>query len=134
MRRLVQRTQPTSDSCMSAAIAMIADMDVNEVYNQLHSDLISKELWFDEVMDGLCIDYRYMFPKHNTMHMGKVYIASVPSLNMEGTHSIVIDVRKNFKILDPNCGRPNKLVYGDDAMLQDFTLMLEFDGSLFEET
>lgn len=134
MRQLNHRTQPTPDTCGCASLAMVLDMDVNILVDQIHHDYISGELWFDEVLDGMCVEYKYMFPNCNTMRLGKVYIASVPSLNIpDSTHAIVIDARKEFRILDPNKGREGVKFYGEGGTpLTDYTLYVELDGSLYE--
>lgn len=65
----------------------------------------------NNILDELGVKYRKCI-HGDRIELGKVYLVTVPSLNMAGLfHQIIIDTRMGFEILDPNCGVRGRSYY-----------------------
>lgn len=59
-----------------------------------------------------CLGIKYKKCYNNTVSPGKIYLATVPSLNIPGYfHQIIIDTRENIQIFDPNRGVSGRNYY-----------------------
>lgn len=106
MKEIKLINQPTTNTCASACIAMLADMSINQVLNEFHNKYTSHQITLQGYLlsKGVQITtpmFKPSFPAPLTQ--GRVYILTVPSLNEQGMfHSIVVDTREGpAKIYDP---------------------------------
>ncbi len=108
--------QPTPDTCTSACLAMLTGVSVETVIEEFHdvwknaenkinpSTYLSKRLVSHNVLND---------PFNNLLEWDKVYLLTVPSLNIDGgLHHIIIDLRNDLEVvLDPNRGREGRRYY-----------------------
>lgn len=108
--------QPTPDTCTSACLAMLTGADVQTVIEEFHADWKSTE---NKINPSTYLSKRLVGhnvlndPFNNLLEWDKVYLLTVPSLNIDGgLHHIVIDLRNDFEVvLDPNRGRDSRRYY-----------------------
>jgi hypothetical protein len=110
MKEIKHQMQPTPDTCTSACLAMILDVPVANVVEFFHKD------WTDGKTDPAHFLVRNLAkiqihrePYNNTLLFGKVYLLTVPSVNITGrNHHIIVDMRHGEGkeiVYDPNQGR-----------------------------
>lgn len=112
--KLVQ--QPTADSCTSACLSMLTGIPVNEVISDFHHRWKDPNDGYDPssyLMEKGCPFIVSRDPFNNFLVWGRVYLLTVPSLNVEGgLHHIVVDVRgEEEKVFDPNEGKEGRRYY-----------------------
>ncbi|WP_145577036.1 hypothetical protein [Yersinia alsatica] len=106
--------QPTYNTCMSACVAMVASIPVEDAVNRWHDGFHQKSEWLDDALDFYKIPYFYGHPKRGELLYGFIYFLSVPSLNITGgLHEILISLPSegNIKVFDPAMGRENAKYY-----------------------
>lgn len=113
MSILTYQAQPTNDTCVSACIAMVLGVPVQEViadfHNRLHHENVTLR---DYLYERLLCPQSYLADEYVEFEDGYVYFATVPSLNTKGTfHQILFDCTgTKLTIHDPN-NDPDKLRY-----------------------
>ena len=115
---IIHQTQPTENSCVSATIAMILSIPVENVVEEFH------ERYFE--MQSISVS-EYLFSKgvrtipgltsYMILEWERVYLLCVPSINeVAAFHSLLVDTRgQETVIYDPAMGREGKKYY----VLQD---------------
>lgn len=99
--------QPTGDTCMCTCLAMLSGLQAKVVIEHCHEKLFSGLITIEKCMEALDIGFiPRMSHFNNRIEPGKVYLATVPSLNFEGGfHQILIDwTGDQYAVLDPACG------------------------------
>lgn len=142
MIKLVQ--QPTPDSCTSACLSMLTNVDVNDVVSSFHNDWKSLKSNPSEFLSHNGI--RHSVNKDVFSHKvnwGNVYLLTVPSLNIEGgLHHILLDLTGDFEsVLDPNNGKEGKKYYtgwsceaaGLQVQLTSWMVDIEIKGDVYRE-
>lgn len=114
--------QEDSHGCVIACIAIITGRSYQEIKKDFPDfEDNSKGIGADE--RDLVLVRHQMLPVRTVdthLYADKVYLVSVPSLNIEATmHAIVIDCRTDvsFKVYDPQAGIEGKKAYTSDSML-----------------
>ncbi len=125
-RTLVHQTQPTSDTCVHACIGMLCGIpaiEVREKYSPHHQPI----LW-DEVA-GILKENKVESIRYasNWLPWNRVFMISVPSLNIAGRlHAVVIVSRdENMDIYDPNWGKKGMKSYGVDCDITSYGDIIE---------
>lgn len=110
MKRIKHQKQGDRQ-CVCTCIAMIAGIKKNTVVKRHHVKYMSNNNYgIDKILEDFGIGYNTC--DGNYLHKGKVYLATVPSLNMLGYfHQIIIDNRDGIQVFDPNRGVPGKNYY-----------------------
>lgn len=110
MRAIKQQLQPTPDTCTSACLAMILDVPVANVVEYFHEDWVAGKT--DPALflaRNLAKFQIHREPFDNTLEYGKVYLLTVPSINvMSKNHHVIVDMRHGEGkeiVYDPNNGR-----------------------------
>lgn len=106
--------QPTGDSCTSACLSMLTGIDVNQVVEQFHKDWQTNQSDPSEFLSKHGIrSYAHNKVFDHRLDWGTIYLATVPSLNIEGgLHHILIDLSGDkIRVLDPNNGKEGKRYY-----------------------
>lgn len=121
MKPIKHLTQSRWNSCASAAIAMLlgheSDNEVWEEFGQYYAKNEHKVPLKEYVMNkGLRLDcYNSNITHQKSMELGKVYLFTAPSLNIDGgLHQLVWDGRSyegNKYVYDPNEGREGRRHY-----------------------
>jgi len=127
--KLVQ--QSTDNGCMSACIAMVLDLPLDEVMEAFHDDYHEGEIRAEDYIRMRGVDVELLFAAGSRVYSDQLYIVSVPSLNLEGiNHVVVMDTRNNeTKVFDPNEGREGKRYYTKvDSKLNDDPLAFPLKG------
>ena len=109
-------TQPTHDTCIIACLSMLSGHPVEDL------EILHRCFWEEgqPVHVGLTklgVEWKALPRLQNTLEAGKVYLATVPSLNLPGTfHQILLDCREpEILILDP-AAMTGKLYYSLDVI------------------
>lgn len=112
--KIIHVNQPTSNSCVSACIAMISGIDVQVVYDEFHDHYKSCHMNAGEYLLAKGIK-TVVGTSESRVQWGSVYLLAVPSLNVEaGMHQIVLDCQSEdlgIEIYDPNEGYENRKYY-----------------------
>lgn len=111
-----KQQQITSSSCVPACIAMITGVDQQLIIDEMKKYNDSSGGTKQEFRQWVRMGYlprQLSFSEGLHSLWGKVALATVPSLNIEGgLHRIVIDLQgENIKVYDPNEGKENKKVH-----------------------
>ncbi len=128
MRPLTLRTQTLQNSCVSACIAMLADVDEQVVSSEFNEDYhMAPELTMYKMLAKYGIEAVPSSSYGSTMYWGQCYLVSVPSLNDSGgTHQIIVDLRFGAEALksiyDPQEGNPGCYHYKDFQMMCSFNI------------
>ena len=124
--KLVQQTLP--NNCVSACIAMVTGFDIEKVTAEFHQEYcdntaITEYTYLQNIgYECKLLDALFRQPKE-----GFIYIAIVPSLNIQGgSHAVVIQYSEDdgFIIHDPNKGREGKLYYVNGVKDSDLAFQL----------
>lgn len=117
MAKLQLIKQPTDSSCALACISMLTHVPMFKVidiaksifdHDPLEMGLNTQDM--DHLMRKLDIKYTIQYPV--SISFGNVYMVDVPSVNKMGRmHVVILDMRDEFEILDPQKGRPNRKYY-----------------------
>lgn len=107
------QTQPTTDSCVCACLAMLAGKPVKTVIEHYHEKIWSHLVSVEWCLEDLDIPFERRFYEGHSVYRGRVYLASVASLNCQGgLHQVLLDCRgEEMVVLDPAKGIPEKYHY-----------------------
>ena len=110
---LKHQTQPTVNSCVSTCLAMILDVPAEQVIKEFHDPYMAQTREIDEYLHSKNIKCRPLLSVGNTILGDRIYIFSVPSLNMDAMFHQILGYYQgdNFKIADPNQGREGRRYY-----------------------
>lgn len=111
---IYHRQQPTDTSCVYACIAMLMNVPVTDVIDWVKKNLGKNQTTFFETQQCLTafgLSWSSLCLPH--LCAPGYYMATVPSLNMEGESHVVIIYFSDFveRIYDPNEGREGKKFY-----------------------
>lgn len=128
--------QETKNGCVIACLATVTENTFDHVHNLTKIDTNEKGVGMQEKLRLLGVlghSWVHIFPP--VLMFDRIYIATVPSLNMQGqNHSVVFDMYADEYVLDPNQGRKNKLVYGSKDDLENGIIGIKGFGDLIEVT
>ena len=112
-KKITHQVQPTPTSCASTCIAMLLNIDVNIVIDEFHDGFMSHNEDMSGYLKRKGLDIVELMSTNNMIMWDKVYLMTVPSLNLKGiNHYIVGDSRGDlFKVYDPNKGKDGKFYY-----------------------
>lgn len=110
MKQIKHQKQGERD-CVCTCIAMIAGIKKRTIRNRYHGRYMSDHTFnAGEILNELGVKYNPC--DNNTVIKGKVYLATVPSLNMLGYfHQVIIDARESMLVFDPNRGIAGRNYY-----------------------
>lgn len=118
MHKIVHQQQLTDTSCVPASISMLTGLyqyipfPQKDIIAQMEAHHDSSGSLHSEFRQWVRMGYYPYLTQFNELRHGKVYLATVPSLNkVAGNHRIIIDMTDDMVIFDPNEGRENKLYY-----------------------
>ena len=98
-------------------MAMVTGIDQLRIISQMEKHDGNRSSMHDEFRHWVRMGYLPSRLPYGDLYDGMVIIATVPSLNHPGgNHRIVIDMRDEMKVLDPNKGREGKLFYTADSL------------------
>lgn len=125
-RNLVLQAQPTADTCVHACIGMVCGIGVAEVrkkYSPNHEPILRDEV-AGILKENKVESIRYA---SNWLPCNRVFMISVPSLNMVGRlHAIVIVTRgESMDIYDPNQLKDGVKSYGADCDIVSYGDIIE---------
>lgn len=116
MKEIKHQKQGEMD-CVCTCVAMISGVKRKYIRAKYHNRYMNDPDYnVDNILDDLNIKYRECHKKEDVL-LGRVYIVTVPSINMPGYfHQIIIDARINkskpeIKIFDPNKGKRGRKYY-----------------------
>lgn len=125
MKTITHQQQPTSTSCVSACLAMLLDVPVQQVVDDFHDKYHAQEQLPHEYLAAKGLTTSPGKSTELALYPGKLYLVAAPSLNIEANmHEIIVDFRDKencMVILDPNQGKEGKkyYVYKPEAKLQE---------------
>lgn len=111
--------QEHSNDCVLACIAMITGEKLTDMHERYKIEL---PLTIDDMIKILTLN-GFVCEKQldSKIQPGNVYIATVPSLNIEKiNHAVIFDFQDVFTVYDPNKGKKGKKYYeseGDNRVL-----------------
>lgn len=133
--KLEHQMQPTGNTCMVTSVAVLIGMPVAEAVERYHEEMYNgRALWYDDILEEHDIPYEFGHPKYPRLKTGNVYCVTVPSLNQDCSHALIVDKRgPKMIVLDPNKGREGKLFYGEGgAELTTWYINVCVPGSVYE--
>lgn len=115
---IVHQSQPLDDACVSTCLAMLLRVPAQQVIDDFHHQYVADEI----LPSGYLLDKglpfrRYYVEERANLLPNRVYLTTVPSLNIEhGLHQILIvtgdfDERCMIQVFDPQLGNPDKNAY-----------------------
>lgn len=114
MKRIHHQTQPTASSCIATCLAMLINRDSSHVNDEFTKDYISGHIDVPVYLGryGILCKPQLAAGIHQ-LTTGKLYLATVPSLQLAGMfHQVIIDTRDGeIKVLDPAKGFNKKVQY-----------------------
>ncbi len=104
--------QPTSDSCVSACLAMLLGIPVERVLEEFHDRYKAHEVKPFDYLAGK-IQAHYPVDAEEDLEWDRVYLLGVPSLNIRGgMHAVLLDTRGGkLRLYDPNVGKAGREYY-----------------------
>ena len=122
--------QTLADNCVSASLAMITGIDIDNITRHFHEDYLEGTYDTHEMLTELGIKYRHCLSSERVLKPNHVYIVHTPSLNIRGgMHSIVIQMNvagDSWWVFDPNSGKKGKRVYDNNFNLVSWCPDFEF--------
>lgn len=116
MKNVIQHQDQVDPlGCVSACLAMVLNMRVEDVTEEFHSGYIDNEEQPHEYLESAGIPFRSCYAHERYMKPDHIYMVSVPSANLPGgTHMIVIHMTSDdcWILYDPNLGRDGRISYG----------------------
>jgi len=113
MREIIHQKQTQLD-CVCTCMAMLCGLPRRELVKRYHKRyLIDSEINISDILWELNISFRECRQEEN-IKPGKLYVASVPSLNIvTRLHLILVDwrIKSGLKIFDPNRGVSGRKYY-----------------------
>lgn len=101
--------------CSPACIAMLFGASTEQTVKEFREGYFStQDLKIDEYLTKFKMKATPLLSTQNKLYPGKLYLLSVPSLNLKSyTHLVMMDFRdkNNPVVLDPNKGKRNKRYY-----------------------
>lgn len=117
--RIKHQSQPTSNTCVTTCLAMLAGKPVATLLEQgFHHDYTVGDAGYRELFEKLGLNFKsFDTADRNSMILdGGVYLVAVPSLNIVGgMHEILVEIAANgdyWTILDPNYKAQHKRADG----------------------
>lgn len=129
-------TQTEKINCVSASLAMILDIDIEEITKEFDKKYHGNKTSIHRYLDSKEIKYRRCVVEEPELKPNHVYMISVPSLNTYlGTHSAVVQVTEDgcWWFFDPNEGRVGRKVYLIDNEIVSWYPCYEFTLDAIEE-
>lgn len=113
MKILKQVQQPDDSTCVSASIACLTGLPIEQVVDEFHGRYMKGEIEASDYLKSSGYTVRDCYSAGEEPKPGRLYMAIVPSLNViAGQHSVIFDLQDGyFKVIDPNEGREGKNVY-----------------------
>lgn len=110
--RIQHVQQPTNNSCVSACIAMVTGMPIEQVMEEFHDKYCTHEI---DVYNYL-VQKGFLVRIANSVDLimeNRLYIVHVASVNAPAVlHEIVVDTRnEDLVVYDPNDGKEGKEIY-----------------------
>lgn len=118
MKEIIFQRQLSNDNCMSACLAMLTAMPVEEVTLLFHSDYKRMKITPQRFLAEHGVSYSYecraIDRVSGQLEIGDIYILSTPSISIRNTtHAVVLDYRcKEPKLYDPS-NRTRKIGGGE---------------------
>lgn len=141
--RIKHQSQPTSNTCVTTCLAMLAGKPVSELIAQgFHHSYAVGDASYRKLFEKLGLKFKsFDTAERNSMMLdGGVYLVGVPSLNIQGgMHEILVEISADgggWTILDPNYMAQHKRADGSPplyydvpgGMMQDDPLSVELGG------
>jgi hypothetical protein len=110
--RIKQQQQPTGNTCTATCLAMITGIPVLDVIEEFHHGYVKWKVQPTDYLTEKNVPFKIL-PSMDRPQMGKLYLGTVPSLNLEAIlHHVLIDLRDNDCVVyDPNKGKKGKKYY-----------------------
>lgn len=112
--RITHQKQPTIMSCVATCLAMLVNEDAIYVDAEFSAEYNKGAMDVPAYLGGFGVSCTpWMSAGIHAISANKVYLATVPSLQLQGLfHQIIIDTRfEQVKVYDPCKGIPSKLHY-----------------------
>lgn len=106
--------QPDDKTCVSACLAMLLDVPVDQVVREFHDGYMARETAVDTFLGGFGIKAEPCYSAKPAPVENGLYLVAVPSLNIPATtHQVIFDSRdlEDFHFYDPQRGRPDRRFY-----------------------
>lgn len=123
--RIKHQSQPTSNTCVTTCLAMLAGKPVADLIEQgIHHDYTVGDAGYRELFEKLGLNFRsFDTADRNSMVLdGGVYLVGVPSLNIVGgMHEILVEIASDgdWTIFDPNYMAQHKQADGNPPLYYD---------------
>ena len=118
MKKIKHVTQYTPRACVAACIEMVTfgALDQREIHRQMKADSGRHGTGTeDEYRQLVRMGFMPIPAVMNQLTMGDLLLVTVPSLNIiGGNHRVVIDLRDEHVLYDPNEGREGAKLYDKD--------------------
>jgi len=117
MRKLKHVVQNNEKGCVSACLAMLLDIPVEQVEDEFHEKYIYGKIEIDEYLHvkGMACRPTLAVMSHGKMQRETYYIITAPSLNYPAyLHQLIMyfdDDLEEWIILDPNKGNGHRKYY-----------------------
>lgn len=140
--RIKHQSQPTSNTCVTTCLAMLAGKPVAELIEQgFHHAYTVGDASYRELFEKLGLKFKSFdtAERNSLMLDGGVYLIGVPSLNIQGgMHEVLVEIAidGDWAILDPNYMAQHKRADGapplyydiPGGMMRDDPLSVELSG------
>jgi len=118
MNKIVHQQQLTDTSCVPCCMSMMTGffqgqaVEQRRIIDQMQEHGDSNGSLHAEFRQWVRMGYYPFLERWNEIRHGKIYLATVPSLNkVGGNHRIIVDMIEDMTIYDPNEGREDRLYY-----------------------
>lgn len=109
------KKQTLSNNCVSACIAMLVREHVDVITACFHDSYQKHEISVHEFLEDWEVVCKPHLSIQGNIVPGKLYLVTVPSLNVSGMlHQVIVDWRDTdvlYKVIDPCMGKEGKLFY-----------------------
>lgn len=126
---LSHQTQPTSNTCMVTCLAMLLDVDVNDIVDEFHQAFADSELTIGDVLcaNGVPFITGRGINQCPTIFYDYVYVLCVPSPVKTGIlHQILMDSRnQTLTVYDPLKGTGRRYYTMDPEDKSPLAIKLE---------
>lgn len=117
--KITPQTQCHPRGCVSACLAMLLNRPVEEVTAEFHEKYMAGEINMRKYLTSQGVELMNGDPEGQMYH-GHVYLVSVPSLNLPSMmHEVLMDLRDDHVIFDPNVGYEGRKYYTLKAASHD---------------
>ncbi|MBL1321551.1 MAG: hypothetical protein COA63_010900 [Methylophaga sp.] len=108
---ITHQQQPDAITCTSACLAMLTNIPVGTVVSEFHDAYFKHETEVSSYLESKGLKVERLFT-HSVPIPGDLYLITVPSLNKDAAlHNIILDLRDEYKLYDPNEGVDGKRYY-----------------------